>query len=878
MTNILTSTFINEYKHKQSPFYNYGLGEFVYKRTYARINVDNHQEEWYETIGRVVNGLYKIKFNHFLKNNIQWDQEQEEKEAKEMYNLMFNIKFLPGGRSLWAMGSPITDKKHIYAALNNCAAVSTINIDKEPSKPFEFLFDSCMLGVGVGFDTNGVGKIIINKPIEPKKDFIIEDSREGWVLALRELLNQYFLKDYPIINFDYSKIRPAGMKLKVFGGTSSGYKPLKKSFDMINDLLQKHIGKVITSRLIIDIMNMLCLCVISGNVRRSASIAVSNSDDTEFMDLKNYELYPERAEYGWLSNNSIKCNVGDDYTVIAEHIKNGNGEPGIIWLDNMREFSRMDGTRSYEDLNVMLPNPCGEISLEPYELCNLTEIFINRQDSEKDFINTLKYAYMYAKIVSMCKTNWEETNKVIEKNRRLGISLTGIANFLENDKFNEKDNEKDLSEKVDETFSNQVKEINHKSIYNQYRKISKIELLRKWTKHGYKYLKVLDAETSFKFKINKSIKLTCIKPSGTISLLAPNTCSGIHYPISRYYIRRVRINNESKELIESMKNNGYIVEPSLTEPNTSIINFIIDNKCNRNIDDISMWEQLEIAAKLQEWWADNQVSCTISFNQATEGNQIKNALNYYQYKLKGITFLPKFENISKLPQLPYEKISEEKYNELISKIKNNKINIELKDQDVEAYCTSENCDLKAYRKYTCKNIILMNGITGSGKSFVAKKIKDYLITNGYKACIVSKDDFRYTEKGYTYNPEYEKIVSVKYKEKLTEAIRNNKFVILDNTHISKRKVDETIEFIKQNSNNNYKYVLLRVPLHKDINVHVQSNIHEINLHDVQGQQDCFKEFMKINNYPIISIKKSNNGLMTTEDMNEMFTNIINYFN
>jgi len=874
MTNILSSSFINEYKHKQTPFYNYGLGEFVYKRTYARINDDNHQEEWFETIGRVVNGLYKIKFNHFISNNIKWNQELEEKEAKEMYNLMFNIKFLPGGRSLWAMGTPITDEKHIYAALNNCAAVSTINIDKEPTKPFEFLFDSCMLGIGVGFDTDGAGKLTINKPIEPVKVFIIEDSREGWVLALRELLNQYFLKDYNVINFDYSKIRPAGQKLRVFGGTSSGYEPLKKSFDMINTLLQKHINEKITSRLIIDIMNMLCLCVISGNVRRSASIAVSNSNDTEFMTLKNYDIHPERAEYGWLSNNSIKCNVGDDYTVIAEHIKNGNGEPGIIWLDNMREYSKMDGTKTFSDQLVMLSNPCGEISLEPYELCNLTEIFINRQESEKDFIKTLYYAYMYAKIVSLCKTNWEETNKVIEKNRRLGISLTGIANFLEED-INENKQEKETVNIQDN--NTELNQENNKSM-NKNHKISKIELLRKWTEHGYKYLKVLDSETSFKFKINKSIKITCIKPSGTISLLAPNTCSGLHYPISRYYIRRVRINNESKELIQSMRNNGYIIEDSITEPNTSIINFVIDNKCNRNIDDLSMWEQLEIAAKLQEWWADNQVSCTISFNQALEGNQIKNALNYYQYRLKGITFLPKFENISKLPQLPYEKITEERYNELISKIKNNKINIELKDQDVEAYCNSENCDLKAYRKYTCKNIILMNGITGSGKSFVAKKIKDYLITNGYKACIVSKDDFRYTEKGYTYTPEYEKIVSVKYKEKLTDSIKNNKFIILDNTHISKRKVDDTIEFIKQNSNNNFKYVLLRVPLHNDINIHVKSNIHDINLHDVQGQENCFKEFMKTTDYPIITIKKSNNGLMTTDDMNEMFNNIINYFN
>ena len=839
INNILSNEFINSHKTEKSPFHNYGLGEFVYKRTYARYIGDNTQEEWYQTIGRVVNGLYKIKYSWFKNHNIHWDNNIEQQEAKNMYSLMFNMKFLPGGRSLWAMGSPITDDKHLYAALNNCAAISTKDIDKEYSRPFEFLFDACMLGVGVGFDTEGAGKITIHKPNDKIiKNHIIEDSREGWVIALGELLNQYFKENQPIVKFDYSHIRPVGQKLKTFGGTSSGPDPLIKSFNMITNLLNDHINEKITSRLIIDIMNMLCLCVISGNVRRSASIAVGKHNDTEFMELKDYDLHPERAEYGWLSNNSVKCKIGDDYTVIAEHIKNGSGEPGIIWLNNMRNYSRMNGIKDYSDSNVMLPNPCGEISLEPYELCNLTEIFINRHTSEIDFTNTLYYAYLYAKIVSLCDTQWPETNKVIHKNRRLGISLTGIANFIEN---------------------------------------NNIDILRKWTKHGYNYLKKLDIVTSNKFNVNQSIKLTCIKPSGTISLMAPNTCSGLHYPTSRYYIRRVRINNNSKELIEQMKNNGYTIEKSITEPNTSIIDFVVDNKCPRCIDDLTMWEQLEIAAKMQEWWADNQVSCTISFNQNTEGNQIQHVLKYYQYRLKGISFLPKFENLNKLPQLPYEKIDEKTYNELIEKIKYNKIHINNSDQEIENYCTSESCDLKAYHKYMSKNIIFMNGITGSGKSFIAKKINDYLNNNGFKSIIISKDDFRYTDRGYIYEPEYEKIVSEKYNQCIIDNIKNNKFIILDNTHISQSKINETLELIN-GITTNIKFIIVRVPPYNDLEINVKLNNHFIDINSVHHQFNNLQQFNNTCNYPCISVERINNDKITIDNITKAINYIVNYFN
>ena len=834
-STILDNSFVNQYIHKPSPFDKYGLGEFVYKRSYARYKQDNTQEEWYETIQRVINGIFKIKQEYYSKNNIKWNVINEKEQAQTMYDLMFNAKFLPGGRGLWAMGTAITDDKKLYAALNNCAAITTKNIETELTKPFEFLFDMCMLGTGVGFDTMGADKITIHKPNDTHITYVIEDSREGWVNALRELLNQYFKENYNTIDFDYSKIRPAGQKLKTFGGTSSGYEPLKKSFDMINELLKNNINKKLSSKLIVDIMNMICLCVISGNVRRSASIAVGKSSDEEFMNLKDYNIYPERYEYGWLSNNSVICNVGDDYSIIAEHIKNGSGEPGVMWLDNMRKYSRMDD-KTYADTNVMLTNPCGEISLESYELCNLVEIFINRQTSYKDFITTLQYAYLYAKIVSLCTYHWKETTEVVAKNRRLGISLTGIANFIED---------------------------------------KGIHTLKKWTTNGYRYLKQLDTDISNTLKINKSIKLTCIKPSGTISLMIPNTCSGIHYPTSRFYIRRVRINNESKDLIQQMKNNGYIIEDSVTEPNTKIIDFIVDNRCNRTIDDLSIWEQVEMAACMQKWWADNQVSCTISFTQQ-EADDIKNVLKFYQYRLKSATFLPKFENLNKLPQLPYEKISEQQYHELIKQIKYNKLMIDQNNQELENYCTSESCDLKAYNKYLQKHIIFMRGVVGSGKSFIAKKINDYLNTNGLKSKVISKDDFRCSIDGYIYNKDYEKIVNDKYIDSIKSNIKTHKYLILDNTHINEEKIDDIINIIK-NITTNIKFVIIDIPPYKDVKIHVENNNHNITIENITNQLNNLNKFINNHNYTILNVERIENNKISMDEINNIIKKIQNYF-
>ena len=727
---MLSSDFIYQYKDKPTPFANYGLGEFVYKRTYSRLKDDGLYEEWYETIERVVNGVYKILLKHLDQNNIKYNLDELKKESEKLYDLLFNIKFLPGGRSLWAMGTKITDEKGLYTALNNCAFVSTKNENK--TRPYEFLF----------------------------------------------------------------------------GGTSSGYKPLKLAFDSISEMLENYLtygtnkpniindikdGKItdykpktqLSSLMILDIMNMLCKCVVSGNVRRSATISIGENDDIDFMDAKDWEKHPERQSYCWLSNNSVIAKVGMDYSEIAKRVK--RGEPGIIFLENAQKYSRMNGIADYKDKDVSGMNPCGEQTLHNFELCNLTEIFINRQDNYEDFINTLTYAYKYAKIVSLCDTQWEETNKVIEQNRRLGISLTGIVNFIQD---------------------------------------KGLDQLRQYTTKGYEFVRNLDKEYSKFLNINESIKLTTVKPSGTVSLLAPFTCPGIHYPISRYYIRRVRVNNQQTRLINSMKSKGYLVENAPeNEPNTVIINFPIDIKYDREESKVSLWEKLELSAKLNEWWSDNAVSCTIYYNIEKEDKDIKYALEMYQYRLKGITFLGNDGKI--YPKMPYEKITKSEYDLMIKNINNKKIEIDTNDQVEEMFCTTDTCILKSFKKDKNTKIIFMNGLAGSGKSYLADKLSKHIKSLKLTCKTLSKDDFRYVDGNYIFNREYEKIVEEKYFNKLYELLNDNlNYIILDNTHIGNDFVEKTLEKIK-----GYKTFMLCIEPFENLDKHIEQNTH-IRLEDI----------------------------------------------
>jgi adenosylcobalamin-dependent ribonucleoside-triphosphate reductase len=650
----LSENFINKYKRKKPPFGFNGLGELVYMRTYSRIKEDGKNERWWETVQRVVEGTYSMQMNWINSHQLGWNPWQAQKSAQDMYERIFTMKFLPPGRGLWAMGTPITEEKGLYAALNNCAFVSTKTLKEDYSKPFCFLMDASMLGVGVGFDTKGAGEIVV-KGVDKNRDgqlFEIPDNREGWVESLKLLLESYFHGQAPV-EFDYTKIRVAGEPISGFGGVASGYEPLEEVHEDIRKVLEKNSGEPITITTIVDIMNLIGKCVVAGNVRRTAEIVFGDPDSEEYLDLKNYEVNPHRDQYGWTSNNSVFAELGMDYTEAAKRIVD-NGEPGFAWLDNMRKYSRMKNGGDDKDHRAAGGNPCLEQTLESYELCCLVETFPDNHDDFEDYARTLKYAYLYAKTVTLGRTHWSETNRVMLRNRRIGCSVSGVAQF-----------------------------ITHRGLGT----------LKEWLNDGYDVIQEWDDMYSDWFAVPNSIKTTSVKPSGTVSLLAGAT-PGLHYPESRFYIRRIRVSKHS-ELLEPMKKAGYKIEPAFgSEDTTMVVEVPVDvGEGIRTAAELSIWEQFSLAAFLQRHWADNQVSCTVTFNPETEGEQIAPALNYYQYHLKGISLLPRHD-YGAYPQMPYEAIDEKEYNKQVKKLGKLSFGvIKHEEAEVDKFCNNDSCEI-----------------------------------------------------------------------------------------------------------------------------------------------------------------------------------------
>ncbi len=651
---VLSENFIAKYKRKRPPFGFNGLGELVYMRTYSRIKEDGKNERWWETVQRVVEGTYSMQKNWIDSHQLGWNPWQAQKSAQDMYDRIFNMKFLPPGRGLWAMGTPITEEKKLYAALNNCAFVSTKTLKEDYSKPFCFLMDASMLGVGVGFDTKGAGEIII-KGVDTTRDeqlYEIPDTREGWVESLRLLLESYFHGQSPV-EFDYTKIRPAGAPIKGFGGVSSGHEPLKEVHAEIRNILDDNIGNPITVTTIVDVMNLIGKCVVAGNVRRTAEIVFGDPNSEEYLNLKNYKVNPHRDQYGWTSNNSIFAELGMDYTDVCKRITD-NGEPGFAWLDNMRKFSRMQNGGDNKDHRVAGGNPCLEQSLESYELCCLVETFPANHDSLDDYKRTLKYAYLYAKTVTLGRTHWPETNRVMLRNRRIGCSVSGVAQFITKHGMDD---------------------------------------LRKWLEKGYKTIQEWDKMYSDWFAVPKSIKTTSVKPSGTVSLLVGAT-PGMHYPESRFYIRRMRLSKHS-ELIEPLMKAGYTIEPAFgSENSTMVVEVPVDvGEGIRTAAELSIWEQFSLAAFLQRHWADNQVSCTATFDPEIEADQLPYVLNYFQYRLKGISLLPRHP-LGAYKQMPYECIEEKEYNKQVKKLGKLSFGvIKHEEADIDKFCNNDVCEV-----------------------------------------------------------------------------------------------------------------------------------------------------------------------------------------
>lgn len=662
----LLDGFIEKYQSIEPPFGysdagNNSFGEVTFIRSYSRKKADGTKEQWYEVCRRVIEGMYSIQKNHCRYNRLPWNHNKAQKSAQEAYDRLFNLKWTPPGRGLWMMGTEMVMLQENSSGLQNCSFISTHDMDRNsPGKIYGLIMEQLMLGIGVGYDDKGALKdFSISEPGE-EYSFVIPDTREGWAEALERTINSYLKPNQKKPVFDYSEIRPYGTPIKTFGGTASGPDPLIKLITKVDEILSKRVGNSLTGVDIADIVNLIGVCVVSGNVRRSATLIMGNVDDEDFINLKNAEVFPERNStdpenpgWSWMSNNSVEVKVGSDLSHIVEGIAR-NGEPGVIWLDTAKKYGRLNDAPDNKDYRIAGFNPCAEQGLESQELCTLSECYITRHDSVEDLKRSLKFAFLYAKTVTLLPTHWPETNAIMQRNRRIGTSISGIADFADNNGLPE---------------------------------------LRTWLDEGYEALKEYDKSYSEWLCVRESVKISTVKPSGTVSLLA-GASPGVHWPAGgEYFLRAIRLASNDA-LVNALLDANYWVEPDVVNPETTVVAYFpIHSNAKRSEKEVSIFEKIALAATAQKYWSDNSVSVTVTFDSETEADHVGTVLHMYDGQLKTVSFLPMGNDT--YPQMPYTKITKEEYEKYEKKLKKVDMSIlysgDTKDAEGEAYCTTDKC-------------------------------------------------------------------------------------------------------------------------------------------------------------------------------------------
>lgn len=584
------------------------VGYATYKRTYAR-PIKDRTEEWEETVDRVVeacNKQLKCDFN--------------EKDQADIKRMMMQLKGTVAGRFLWQLGTKTVDRLGL-PSLQNCAFV----VVDEPVRPFTWAFEMLMLGSGVGFNVQRehvyqlpkIKKKVNVKHVEDAgADFIVPDSREGWTELLKRVLEASFVTGKGF-SYDTSLVRPAGTPIKGFGGTASGPKDLIWGMQEINRILNDQSGKRLRPIDCLDIMNIIGKIVVAGNVRRSAQIAIGDHDDIEYLRAKRWDL-GGIPNWRAMSNNSVAC---DDITLLPEEFwegYKGNGEPyGLINLEASRRMGRT-GDTMHPDPDVMGYNPCAEQSLAPFETCCLAEIYLPNIDTERELkdVSTLLYRINKHSLAIKCAV--PETEDIVHKNMRMGIGVTGYLQATEEQ--------------------------------------------RSWLSSVYTHLRAYDQEYSRICGFPTSIKLTTVKPSGTLSLLAGVT-PGAHPGYSQYYIRRIRMAADS-ELVRVCRDNGYHVEyvrnfDGTEDHSTVVVSFPCSFPAGTTFaHDMTAVDQLEVIKRLQAEWSDNSVSVTIYYRKE-ELDAIKAWLNDNYVDVKSVSFL--LHNEHGFDQAPMEEITHDEW-------------------------------------------------------------------------------------------------------------------------------------------------------------------------------------------------------------------------
>jgi len=601
------------------------IGYITYKRTYSRRlnenDADSPTEEFEDTINRVVEGARKQ-----LGCGFTLDEEQRLKRY------MLELKGTVAGRFLWQLGTDTVGKLG-GASLQNCA----FKVVNSPVEPFTWAMDLLMLGSGVGYNIQkqNVEKLppVNENFVRPTRvdsadaDFIVPDSREGWVALLGKTLKAAFLahkSGKQTFSYSTQLIRSKGAPIKGFGGTASGPEDLVWGIGKIGEILEKRAGKNLRPVDCLDIMNIIGAVVVAGNVRRSAQIAIGDADDVEYLLAKRWDL-GNIPSWRAMSNNSVVCHdIGDLHDFFWDGYE-GKGEPyGLINLKLSRKVGRL-GETQYPDPEVQGYNPCAEQSLADGETCCLAEIYLPNITSKEELADVATLLYRVNKHSLALPFHLKVTEEIVHKNMRMGIGITGVLQSSEEQKS--------------------------------------------WLKDVYTKLREFDKEYSAKNGFPESIKITTVKPSGTLSLL-PGVTPGCHPAYARYMIRRIRI-SANHPLVQTCRDHGYPVEyqqnfDGTEDRSTMVVSFPFRHPDNAVLaKDMTAIDQLETIKWLQSEWSDNSVSCTVYYRME-ELPEIKKYLKKnYKTNHKSLSFL--LHNEHGFKQAPLEEITKEQYDDLVAK-------------------------------------------------------------------------------------------------------------------------------------------------------------------------------------------------------------------
>lgn len=644
---------LSEESHK---YFKSKFNEFVYLRTYAKwIEEEGRRETWIETVDRYID---------FMRENLK--SKVSEQEYHEIREMILSQGVMPSMRLMQFAGSAA---RSTHVCAYNCSYIA-------PSKLEDFaeVMYILMCGTGVGFsvenqNVQALPQIGFHKGGKAEA-FLVPDSREGWADAVKIGMNAWY--NGSDIDFDFSKCRPAGTRLKTFGGRSSGPEPLKRLLDFIKERVMRRQGSRLSN---IDVHDILCKmgeCVVAGGVRRSALISLSELDDPAMREAKSGPFYLTESQRSIANNSAVYNKKPSNREFLDEWIaliKSGSGERGIFnrgGLMNTLPTRRIESLSLFGDITdghitgLIGTNPCGEIVLRSKQFCNLTEVIARPEDTAESLLKKVRIATLLGTYQSSLtnfpylSAEWKEN---CEAERLLGVSITG---------------QWDCEALRNESTLKQLKE----------------EAIN------------TNLEFANRFNIQASTAITCVKPSGNVSQVV-ECASGMHPRFAPYYIRRVRI-AATDSLFKMCKANGVPYKPEVGQNQDSATTYVLEFpvKSPENsiyAESLSAIEQLEYWKIVKTSFTEHNPSVTI-YVEDSEWIEVANWIYEHWSIVGGLTFLPKTNHIYQLA--PYEEISKERYEELAEVFKKvdfaSIVLFEKSDETEvkrELACSGNNCEL-----------------------------------------------------------------------------------------------------------------------------------------------------------------------------------------